>query len=115
MNIITSNTILYCKKWDETVAFYRNILKLDVHFSNEWLVEFILNNQARLSVANQERTSIKSSSGRGVTVCLQIDDAEIMHKYLQELGIHPTPIKALWESRVFYVLDPEGNRLEFWS
>jgi catechol 2,3-dioxygenase-like lactoylglutathione lyase family enzyme len=115
VNITTSNTILYCRKWNDTVAFYRDVLKLDVHFSNEWFVEFILNSQARLSIAHQERTSIKSSGGRGVTVCFQIDDAEIMHKYLKELGTHPTLIRDLWESRVFYVRDPEGNRLEFWS
>jgi len=115
MNIITSNTILYCKKWEETVAFYKNVLRFDVHFSNGWLVEFIVNTKARLSIANQERTSIKSSNGSGITVCLQIDDAELMHKYLQEWGAHPTPLRDLWASRVFYVLDPEGNRLEFWS
>lgn len=115
MNIRTANTILYCKKWNDTVAFYRDVLKLDVHFSNEWFVEFTLNSQARLSIAHQERTSIKSSGGRGVTVCFEIDDIEIMHKYLQESGTHPTPIKNLWNSKVFYVRDPEGNRLEFWS
>lgn len=115
MNITISNTILYCKKWDDTVAFYRDVLKLEVHFSNEWFVEFILNSQARLSVADQARASIKSSSGQGVTVCFQIENTEIMHKYLKDLGTHPTPIKDLWESRVFYVHDPEGNRLEFWS
>ena len=115
MKVTTSNTILYCRKWDDTVAFYRDVLKLDVHFSNEWFVEFILNAQARLSVADQARTSIKSSGGKGVTVCFQVDDAEIMHKYLKQMGTHPTPIKGLWQSRVFYVRDPEGNRLEFWS
>jgi catechol-2,3-dioxygenase len=115
VNITTSNTILYCKKWSDTVAFYRDVLKLDVHFSNEWFVEFILNNQARLSIAHQERTSTKSSDGKGVTVCFQIDDVQIMHVYLTKLGTNPTPIKDLWESRVFYIRDPEGNRIEFWS
>jgi catechol-2,3-dioxygenase len=115
VNIKTSNTILYCKKWKETVAFYRDILKLDVHFSNEWFVEFILNSQARLSIAHQQRTSIKSSGGRGITVCFQVDDAQIMHTHLTELEANPTPIQDLWESSVFYIRDPEGNRIEFWS
>ena len=115
MNTITSNTILYYKNWDETVAFYRDVLKLDVSFSNEWFVEFILNSQARLSIANQQRTSIKSGSGKGVTVSLQVNDAQVMHNYLKELGINPTPIKDLWDSSVFYIQDPEGNRIEFWS
>ncbi len=115
MNIKTLNTILYCKKWKETVAFYRDVLKLDVHFSNDWFVEFILNSQARLSIAHQERTSIKSSDGRGITVCLQVDDAHIMHAHLTVLETNPTPIRNLWQSSVFYIRDPEGNRIEFWS
>lgn len=115
MQIKTTNTILYCEKWQETVTFYREILKLDINFSNEWFVEFVLNDQARLSIANQDRTSVKSCGGKGITVCFQIDDIEIMHKYLQKVETHPTPIKKFWESRVFYIRDPEGNRLEFWS
>jgi catechol-2,3-dioxygenase len=115
VNITTSNTILYCKKWNDTVAFYRDVLMLDIHFSNEWFVEFILNSQAKLSIAHQERTSIKSSGGRGVTACFQVDDAQIMHTHLTELGTNPTPIRELWESKAFYIRDPEGNRIEFWS
>ena len=34
---------------------------------------------------------------------------------LAEVGVDPTPIKELWDSEVFYVTDPEGTRLEFWS
>ena len=115
MKIKTSNTILYCRKWDQTVEFYKNVLDLDVNFSNEWFVEFVLSCQARLSIADQKKSSIKSGCGEGITVCLQVDDVEVMHKHLKKAGVHPTPIRALWESRVFYVRDPEGNRLEFWT
>ena len=115
MNIKTSNTILNCKKWKETVAFYRDVLTLDVHFSNEWFVEFSLNSQARLSVAHQERSSVMNTDGRGITVCFQVDDAQIIHTHLTELETNPTPIQDLWESSMFYIRDPEGNRIEFWS
>lgn len=115
MKIKTSNTILYCRKWEQTVEFYKNVLDLEVNFSNEWFVEFILNSQARLSIADQKKSSIKSGCGAGITVCLQVDDVEVMHKRLEKVGVHPTPIRALWESQVFYVRDPEGNRLEFWT
>ena len=115
MEIKTSNTILYCRKWKETVAFYRDVLELDVHFSNDWFVEFTLSNSARLSIANEECASIKSCGGKGTTVCFQVDDIQIMHTYLAELRVNPTPIKAIWTSRAFYVYDPEGNRIELWS
>lgn len=115
MKIKTANTILYCKKWAETVAFYAEVLHLEAHFSNEWFVEFWLNAGARLSIANQERASIKSGDGRGITLGFQVEDLLSIHTQLAEAGHHPTPIKARWGSQVFYVYDPEGNRIEFWA
>lgn len=115
MNIKTANTILYCKQWQETVRFYQRILNLGVHFSNDWFVEFYLNDSARLSIANEKRASIKSSGGLGITIGFQIDDIQKMHTHLIESGATPTPLKQRWGSDVFYVTDPEGNRIEFWS
>ncbi|TKB06396.1 VOC family protein [Desulforhopalus sp. IMCC35007] len=115
MQIKTSNTILYCRKWKETVSFYRDVLKLDLHFVNDWFVEFSLNSGARLSIANEESASIKSCSGNGITICFQIDDIQIMHTCLMNLRVNPTQIKVIWGSKAFYVYDPEGNRIEFWS
>ncbi len=113
--IRTSNIVLYCKKWKATVAFYKNTLELQVNFSNEWFVEFILNDTARLSVANEEKSSIESSGGKGITISLKVDDIETVHSCMMESGRNPTQIKNLWESRQFYIYDPEGNRIEFWS
>lgn len=115
MRIKTSNTILYCRKWKKTVAFYRDVLKLDVHFVNDWFVEFSMNSCARLSIANEESATIKSCSGQGITVCFQVDDIESMHTCLTDARVNPTPIKVIWGSSAFYVYDPEGNRIEFWS
>ena len=115
MQIKLSNTILYCRKWQETVGFYRDVLKLDIHFANTWFVEFSLNSGARISIANEEKASIKSGGGKGITVCFQVDDIETTHTHLLELKVAPTPIKAIWGSRSFYIYDPEGNRIEFWS
>ncbi len=115
MKIKATNTILYCKKWEETVAFYRDGLKLPILSSNDWFVEFKLNEMSRLSVANEARTSINSSDGKGITISLQIADIEQMHADLLTVGITPTPVKEVWGARAIYVRDPEGNRLEFWE
>ena len=115
MKIQTTNTILYCRHWEETVEFYRTSLKLPVLSSHEWFVEFKLNDTSRVSVADAARTSIKSSSGNGITVSLQVDDIEHTRTELIEAGITPTPVREVWGSKVIYVHDPEGNRLEFWS
>ena len=115
MKIKAANTILYCKKWRETIAFYRDGLKLLVISSNEWFVEFKLNEMSRLSVADETRTSIKSGDGGGITISLQVSDIEQTRAELMDTGITPTPIKEVWGSKAIYVCDPEGNRLEFWA
>ncbi len=115
MKIKATNTVLYCRNWQETVEFYRTGLKLLVLSSNEWFVEFKLNEVSRLSIANEARTSIDSSGGKGITVSLQVADIEQTRHELIEAGIIPTPIKEVWGAKAIYVHDPEGNRLEFWS
>lgn len=115
MKIKATNTILYCKKWQETVAFYRDVLKLLAISSNDWFVEFKLNEMSRLSVANESRTSIDSGDGKGITISLEVIDIEQTRAELMEAGIIPTPIKEVWGSKAIYIHDPEGNRLEFWA
>jgi catechol-2,3-dioxygenase len=115
MKIKAANTILYCRKWNETVDFYRNGLKLLVISSTDWFVEFKLNESARLSVANEARASVKSGDGRGITISLQVVDIEETRSELLESGFAPSPIKEIWGSKAVYLHDPEGNRLEFWA
>lgn len=115
MKIKAANTILYCRNWQETVAFYRDGIKLLVLSSNDWFVEFKLNESARLSVANEVRTTVKSGDGKGITISLQVVDVEQVQAELTEAGISSSPIKEVWGSKAIYVRDPEGNRIEFWE
>ena len=78
-------------------------------------MEFKLNEMSRVSVADEARTSIESSGGNGITVSLQVDDIEQTRTELMQAGVTPTPVKEVWGSKVIYVHDPEGNRLELWS
>ena len=115
MKINESNTILYCNHWKKTVDFYSMDLNLTVLTVREWFVEFRLTDSARLSIADTARTLIKSSEGKGVTISLKVDDIQARHTDFKKKKLNPTPIRPLWGARVFYLHDPEGNRLEFWS
>lgn len=115
MKIKSTNTILYCKQWQETVAFYRDGIKLLALLSNDWFVEFKLNETSRLSVADEARASIKSGDGKGITISLQVADLEQTLAELKEAGINSSPVKEVWGAKAVYVRDPEGNRLEFWE
>ena len=109
------NTILYCRYWDETVKFYRDVLKLHVHHEGKWLVEFKLINDTFLSIANTAFTTIQSSKGYGITLSFQVEDVDTVHRRFRETGIDTGPIKAIWGARAFYIFDPEGHRIELWS
>lgn len=115
MHIESANIILYCKKFDATVAFYQSGLMLPITTCNEWFVEFRLTRTSRLSVADESRTSIKSSSGKGITIGIQVADLTTTRTHLVKAGLSPTGVKEIWGAKVIYVFDPEGNRLEFWS
>jgi catechol-2,3-dioxygenase len=115
MYIKSSNIILYCKKWEEMVAFYKTGLALPITTSNDWFVEFRLTTTSRLSVADESHTSIKSGSGEGITIGIQVADAITTHAHLKKAGLNPTEVKEVWSAKAFYVFDPEGNRIEFWS
>lgn len=114
-NIKRINTILYCRNWDETVKFYRDVLKLSVNHEAGWLVEFQLIDNTFLSIANAAGTSIQSSNGSGITLSFQVENVDVAQRRLREIGIETGPIKPIWGARAFYIFDPEGHRIELWS
>jgi predicted enzyme related to lactoylglutathione lyase len=115
MHIKSANIILYCKKWKEMVAFYQAALQLPITTSTEWFIEFQLTTTSRLSVADESRTSIKGGSGKGITIGLQVADVMTTRARLKGAGLNPTEVKEIWGAKAFYIFDPEGNRIEFWS
>jgi catechol-2,3-dioxygenase len=115
LKIKTTNTILYCENWEETVSFYKSALQLPVVASNNWFVEFRLNSTARISIADESRTTIKSNYGKGLTIGLQVENIEAVRIQLIESGLSPSEIKDVWGAKAIYLHDPEGNRIEFWA
>ncbi len=112
----TANTILYCKKWHETVDFYKNRLKLQITHDSDWFIEFKLTETAHISIADERRASIKSSGGAGITLALQVEDIERTRQFLCDSGLEIDPVREHpWGAQVFYFFDPEGHRIEVWS
>lgn len=110
-----TNTILYCRQWQGTVAFYRDLLDLRVNHATDWLVEFELAKNQFISIADAARSSIPSVNGMGITLSWQVADLEEAHRNLQHRGIETGPILLRWDAQVFYFHDPEGHRIELWS
>ena len=113
--VLRANTILYCRRWKETVAFYRDRLGLESVFQYDWFVEFRLTPTAFLSVADQSRATLTSAGGKGITLSFQIDDLHAAHHAFVTDGLAPTAIRSqVMGADVFYLFDPEGTRIEFW-
>lgn len=112
----TTNTILYCKAWQATVAFYRQIFAWPETFASDWFVEFAISPTARLSIADESRATVKSSAGQGITLTFQVFDLQQAWQTLTARGATPGKIRRhAWGAQVFYLRDPEGHRLEIWS
>jgi len=80
LRINRTNTILYCDRWEVTVRFYRDLVKLPVLLEKKWFVEFQLTGSARLSVADADRASIASAGGAGLTLSWQVADIDAVYK-----------------------------------
>ena len=117
MEILASNTILYCKNWKATVVFYREILGFTETFTkDEWFIELKITKGCHLSLADEANCSIKSSSGQGITLSFRVAELATIHHRLAMQGVQPTPITShSWRAPYFYVHDPEGNRIELWN
>ena len=116
MDIQIASTIFYCRKFEETVVFYRESIGLKVTAAKSWFVEFELNEAARLAIADAGRASVGAIGGRGVTLTLKVEDIGKLRTRLIGENLDAGPVMDHpWGARVFHIRDPEGNRIEFWT
>ena len=114
-DINRTNTILYCRNWNEMIAFYQNVLHLPVSHEKDWFIEFQIDENTYLSVADERRASIKSASGKGITLSWQVTDIRTAYDKLRAQKIGVSELERKWGALVCYFSDPEGNRIELWE
>lgn len=110
-----TNTIIYCAAYEETVRFYRDLLKLEIAAEKDWFVEFRLGREAFVSVADAGRTRIPAGTGAGITLSWQVEDVRALRYRLVDIGIDASPVEWRWGAWVLFFRDPSGNRIELWS
>ena len=115
MEMRRTNTILYCRRWAETVVFYRDVLGLSGKALSEWFVEFRLNANSYVSIADAARATIPPAAGAGITLSWQVADVAALRRFLLDKGVAAGAITRRWGARCFYFHDPEGHRLEAWA
>lgn len=116
MHVQRTNTILYCQKWAETVAFYRDVFAFRISHQTDWFIEFeVTPDAAYLSIADEQRASVKSVSGQGITLSWQVGDLQAIYQLLAGRGVELGPIREKWDASLCYLHDPEGHRIELWQ
>lgn len=110
-----SNTILYCRRWQATIAFYRDELGLAVLADHGWFVELAVTSGTSLSIADAARATIDSDDGQGITLSWQVTDLAATRTRLVQSGLAPSEVRTVGDAVACYLTDPEGHRLEIWS
>ncbi len=117
MEILASNTILYCRNWQAMVTFYKEVMGFRQSFrKDDWFMEFVVNEGSHLSVADEAKCSIQATAGQGITLSFKVAGLSALHRKLEEQGVNATSIKShSWRAPYFFIHDPEGNRIELWN
>jgi catechol 2,3-dioxygenase-like lactoylglutathione lyase family enzyme len=110
-----TNTILYCGRWRETIAFYRDQLGLTVVADHGWFVELSLTSGTSLSVADATRATIDAVEGQGITLSWKVTDLAATRTRMLRNGLAPSDVRTVGDAVACYLIDPEGHRIEIWS
>jgi len=113
MSVESFHTVLFCRKWDECVDFYRDILGFTVVDEKPGFVEFEVAPGSRIGLLNSSgNNDLKNIS---FILSFRVGDLEGFHKILSARCKGVTAVRQHpWGARVFELQDPEERRLEFW-
>jgi catechol 2,3-dioxygenase-like lactoylglutathione lyase family enzyme len=107
----------------DAISFYTRILDFELKeasaSSKDWVVALI-NGDAELML-----TSLEGDQKIGIATNVLVDNIDdLFKKYLQrgleisdkkDSPVHQGPINQSWGNREFYVTDPDGNTLRFFT
>ena len=107
---------IFVRKWEESCAFYRDILKLPERFRNDELgwAEYDLGGPCiGVEYVHENDEEGMQLVGRIVGASLQVDDIELLYRDLQSRGVEfiAPPETQAWGGVLAFFKDPDGNVL----
>jgi lactoylglutathione lyase len=116
-------TVIFVQDLDRCMMFYRDMLDLEVVFSDSDSFAFRMEGQdfalvklaAGVEMLNEEVLSLHKETGHRVMLCADVEDIDAVYKRLRAKGLIfvKPPIDQPWGWRTAYFADPEGNIWEF--
>ncbi len=109
---------LHVKDFEESLEFYQNIIGLEVErrfeVEPDREIAFLGDGETKVELVfedNQEEIKI----GKDISLGFEIDSVDEMMTYLKDKGIsiHSGPFQPNPNIRFFYILDPNGLKIQF--
>ena len=110
--------IQYVESLSRSVAFYRDVIGLQVRIEGDGYVEFDLEN-TKFSLFERSKLPELIGRGGGIPPCGEIgfliDDVDEEAERLRGLGVAilTGPVDRPWRERTLHIADPDGNIIEF--
>ena len=116
LSVDSFHAVLFSRKWDACVSFYRDILGFAVVDEKSGFVEFEVASRSRIGLIQSERYSVSEKNEYPFILSFRVENVEEAHKILSMKCSGVTAVKQhSWGARLFEIKDPEGRRLEFWT
>ncbi len=110
---IVDQVVVYVEDMDRAVAFYREVLGLQVRIQQEGWVEFG-GRGAGFALHSGGHASRRPKEYRkgGVLVSIRVQSLEAAVAYLESKGVRVTEMGAESHGRLAVFADPEGNQFQ---
>ena len=107
---------IFSFQWEASLAFYRDVLGLPLHFSDEnlgWAQFDLQGSYIGLERCDPDDPEVRALVGRFVGISIQIDDIHATYDSLRAKGVKFTgpPEKQPWGGSLAHFADPDGNVL----
>jgi predicted enzyme related to lactoylglutathione lyase len=109
-------TFLYYRDLGRAVAFYRDVLQLELARDQGWCKIFAIGSGGCVGLVDETRGSLRAASDKPVLLGFVVEDVDAWHRHLSEAGVEGLTAPTLHHGigvYGFFAKDPEGYKLEF--
>ena len=111
-------TFLYYRDLPQAMAFYEEVLGLDLAIDQGWSKIYRITGQAHVGLVDETRGMQRASEQKPVQVCLRVADVDAWYAWIKANGV--AGLTKMFESaelgiRAFAFNDPEGYQIEIQS
>ena len=110
------HTALFCRRWNECVIFYRDVLGFKPVDEKPGFIEFEVIPGSRIGLIERRGNRAEKNKDASFILSFRVGNLDELQKTLSARCEGVTAVKQHpWGAYVFELQDPEERRLEFWT